>query len=247
MTPAFPALRPLSVGEILDRAFALYRTHFAAFVATSLAIYFPLAAVQFGMIALDNPGLVAAAPFVWCACTVLLLGALTAQTGHAYMGAPADTQTAVGVAVRRFPSLLTVFVLTVIGIFLGLFGLVIGAALVWVLLFAAVPVVALEGRGPFAALRRSTELAEGDWMRIFLVLLVAFVIAGLPSIAFKVVAGVAGGGESLAGAGTMVAASTLLDALTYPYSVAATVVMYYDRRVRAEGLDVQLLEAAIGA
>ncbi|MBB4636807.1 hypothetical protein FHS01_002828 [Longimicrobium terrae] len=248
MTPASPALRPLSVGEILDRAFALYRGNFASMLATALAIYAPLAALQSAVWSAGWGTLfMTALPFAWCGCTALLLGALTTQAGRAYMGMPSGTGDAVGSALRRIVSLVVVFVLTLVGMFLGLFGLIIGAALVWVLLFAAIPAVALEGLGPFAALRRSTELAEGDWMRIFLVLLVAFIIAALPGLALTAIVGQIGEGMNLTAQAVSQALSTLLSAITYPYSVAATVVMYYDRRVRAEGLDVQLLEAAIGA
>lgn len=243
-----PALRPLTVGEILDRAFALYRTHFAAFLTTSLAIFVPLAMLQFSMMTLLKRWLINASPFAWCGCTVLLLGALTTQAGRTYMGTATGTGEALGWALRHFLSLLVVFVLTIVGMFLGIFGLVIGAVIVWVLLFASIPVVMLEGKGPFAAMRRSTELAEGDWVRIFLVLMVAFIISILPGVALDLVAGQEGAaGQATTAEAIRWAASTLMDALTYPYSVAATVVMYYDRRVRAEALDVQLLEAAIGA
>ncbi|HEX8393015.1 MAG TPA: hypothetical protein VF665_11705 [Longimicrobium sp.] len=249
-TPSFTAaaLRPLSVGEILDRAFALYRGHFAPFLATALAFYAPLGALQFAAATGAADGMMAlVAPFAWLGCTALLLGALTTQAGRAYMGAPATTGEAVGAAFRRIVALVVVFVLTVVGIFLGLFGLLIGAALVWVLLFAAVPVVALEGKGPFTALRRSTELAEGDWMRIFGVLFVALVIAALPEMALQAVVGMAGEGMDARAVASAQALSTVLEAITYPFSVAATVILYYDRRVRAEGLDLQLLEAAISA
>lgn len=245
--PAPPVvLRPLSVGEILDRAFALYRAHFAPLLATALVIYGPYAALQFlAWNAGPGSGAMAAVPLVWCGCTALILGALTTQAGRAYMGVPATTGDAVGAALRRIVQLVVVFVLTGIGIFLGLFGLVIGAAVVWVLLFAAIPAVSLEGIGPFAALRRSTELAEGDWLRIFLVLLVALIIATLPDIALGIAVGQIGEGMNPMSQAIAQVVSTLLSAITYPFSVAATVVMYYDRRVRAEGLDLQLLEAAI--
>lgn len=239
------SLRPLSVGEILDRAFALYRGHFAPLLATALTFYAPLAAAQFAAFSTDDTSLVLGVSFLWLLCTALLWGALATQAGRAYMGVPATTPQAVGAAFRRSFALVVVFLATIVGIFMGLFGLLIGAAIVWVLLFAAVPAVSLEGIGPFAALRRSTELAEGDWMRIFLVLLVALIIGALPGIALQAALGQAAETMSPLSRGIAEAVSTLLEAITYPYSVAVTVVMYYDRRVRAEGLDVQLLEAAI--
>jgi hypothetical protein len=244
-TPHAPALRPLSVGEILDRASSLYRGRFAPFVATALLVYGPLAAAQ-ACAAAAGGVLEPLLPLLWCGATALLLGALTVQAGRAYMGSPAGPGQAVAAAGVRFPALLVVFVLTGVGLFLGLFGLFVGALIVWVLLFAAVPVVTLEGRGPLVALRRSTELAEGDWMRILLVLLVAFIIGTLPSLALGYVVDQADMNLSGVSRGIAQAASTLLNALTYPHSVAATVILYYDRRVRAEGLDVELAASALG-
>jgi hypothetical protein len=247
-------LRPLNVGEILDRSFSLYRSQFGPMVGTALALYLPLAVMLavFGLIeASDSPSvLIAGGAFallimpLMLVGMVLALGSLTYQASRAYMGHPAGVGESLRHGFSRFFALAFAMILTGIGIFLGLFGLLIGALIVWVLLFAVVPAVVIERRGPVSALQRSADLAEGDWWRIFAVIVVALLIATLPSTALEVMMASAGNAEDPVYVGLVQALSSLVNALTYPFSVAATVILYYDRRVRAEGLDVELMANA---
>ena len=70
-------------------------------------------------------------------------------------------------------------------------GLMAGI-LAFLMLFAVVPAVMIEGRGPVEALGRSRALARGAWGRILGVLAVLMIIVSIPSLAF----GVAGAGVS---------------------------------------------------
>ena len=249
-----PTLRPLNVGEILDRAFSLYRSQFGPMMGTALAMYLPLAAISVlgGVIdasasedvLLAGGALALLITPLMLVGLVLAVGALTYQASRAYMGHPATAGESIRHGVSRFLPLAVAMVLTVIGIFLGLLGLLIGALIVWVLLFAVVPAVVLERRGPLAALQRSADLAEGDWWRIFAVIFVAWVIATLPPTALELLMSSGGRGDDPLYAGLVGGMSALVNALTYPFSVAATVILYYDRRVRAEGLDVELMASA---
>lgn len=239
-----PVLRPLSAGEILDRAFALYRARLLPFLATSLAVFAPLALVKLISILTATPLANARAATLAlialpAACSVVALGALTHLAARAYLGQPVSVGAALRRGVSRFPSLAATLVLLGIALALGWMGLMVGAAVVFVLGFAVVPAVVIENAAPFPAIRRSLFLANDDALRIFLILVVAYVITLLPSMAVEFTVRL--------GAGPFVGQSRLADvlsalvaALTYPFSTAVTVILYYDRRVRAEGLDMEL-------
>jgi hypothetical protein len=252
-----PMLRPLNVGEILDRSFSLYRSQFGPMLGTALTLYLPLAVlwVILGVAgasgsdaALAGGGMLALliGPMMLVGF-VLALAALTYQASRAYMGHPATVGEAMRHGFARFFPLALAMILTGLAIMLGLFGLLIGALIVYVLLFAVVPAVVIERRGPLSALQRSAELAEGDWWRICAVVVVAALIATLPSTALEFVMASTGNARDPLFTGLVGALSALVNALTYPFSVAATVILYYDRRVRAEGLDVELMAATAPA
>lgn len=244
MQPAH--LRPLSAGEILDRAFSLYRAHLAVLLGTAVTAMAPLLLMQ-TLWALGMPLLGPWADLVLQLATVVLgYASLTYVAGRLYMGHGTTVAEGLWQGGARIVPLSAAFLLMMIGIGLGFLGLVIGAVIVWVLLFAIVPVVVLERGGPLTAIRRSVSLAEGDALRIFAILTVAYVIASLPSAAVQFSMSMSGNGgpnqSALAGA-----LALLVSALTYPFSIAVTVILYYDRRVRMEGLDMQLAAGLVNA
>lgn len=242
-----PTLRPLNVGEILDRAFSLYRGQFVPLLGTSFACYLPLAALSVLLGMVGTAGSLMLMMLAAYVVLVLAVGSLTYQASRAYMGHPATPGESLRHGLVRLVPLAVAIILTGIAIGLGFLGLIVGALIVWVLLFAVVPAVIIERRGPIEALQRSADLAEGDWWRIFLVLLVAWLIAGLPPMVFEAMMRSAGDATDPMYAGLTQAVTALVNALTYPFSVTVTVILYYDRRVRAEGLDVELMAAAAAA
>lgn len=115
-------------------------------------------------------------------------------------------------------------------------------------LFAVVPAVVVEGRGPVAALARSYRLSVGARLRVAGIMLVGWVITMLPGVA---VAAVTGGWRRMLNPslpdttpGAVAVAEQLFQlvgsAFTTPFLVAALVLLYYDRRVRSEGLDLEV-------
>ncbi len=151
-------------------------------------------------------------------------------------------------------SVLNVAALTVIGGGVAVLGALAALFAVGSLFMGVLPAVMVEDKGPLQAVLRSVELARGDLPRITCVLFVTMVIVWLPSLA---VAAVTGGFEQLANPQAALAAQddgTWLEqmlgwmgaALTLPFLPAVLVLLYYDRRVRTEALDVQLLTEQLG-
>jgi hypothetical protein len=153
--------------------------------------------------------------------------------------------------------LLMALVGTVVGA-LGVpaFSLVLGAGVIFGFVFVYVggaavlagagPAVIVEGKGPVEALSRSVELLRGVFWRT--VGLVTATIVYLPIVAVVWVSGLsegvsgAEGGAAEAWAGFAILAGGIAAA---PFIASVFVLAYYDRRVRTEALDVQLMTESL--
>lgn len=140
-----------------------------------------------------------------------------------------------------------------IGVPLILAG-VAGAVYLYIRLSLAPCALVLERIGVRSSMSRSSVLAKGDWWRIFGILVLTSIIAS--SIGFVLqlpfqAAGFAGAfsGATLSDTALVLSSigSGLALLLTAPFSAGVQALLYVDRRMRAEGLDVTLAAAATGA
>jgi hypothetical protein len=248
----------MSVGEILDGAFTLYRRHFSAFFGASLIPQLPLAGVWIvfmlvagvsGMSPTTEAAVyggfaVLALPLSLVA-TVLPFGALVRMAGDAYLGNPVSQSEGLRWGWRRFGTVWALSLVAGLAVVLGLLLLIVPGVLAAIVLAVAIPVAMLEQRGYVEAQRRSRALARGGWGQIFAVLMVLLVIGMLPTVGIElVVTLVVGSVSSAATAGAIWEAAkqvlgVLVGSLTLPVTMIATTLLYYDRRVRVEafGLD----------
>jgi hypothetical protein len=100
------------------------------------------------------------------------------------------------------------------------------------------------------ALRRSAALVRGSWWRVFgillLILFIVWVIGQVVAVPFGVPNLLRGGfdGRVLMWSILNTAAGIIVATITAPFSAAATALLYIDRRIRREGLDIDLARAA---
>lgn len=124
--------------------------------------------------------------------------------------------------------------------------------------FALAPAAVVLERAPvLASLRRSRRLVRGAWWRTFGILLlvnviaqvVAGILAGIFTVASYLASGASSGFSSfnpyeflplVIGAVGTILASTI----TWPFTAVSTALIYVDRRMRREGLDIELTRAA---
>jgi hypothetical protein len=259
-------LRPLSVGELLDGAFTLYRRNFATFFLTALLPLSPL--VLFWVVAPTFVSGVAGAdmllqvmpmllmPYNMFAI-VLLIGGLTYAAAAAHAGGRPAVGAALMEGLRRWPPLAVATILTWFLVLIGFMLLIIPGLVLLAMWFAIYPVVVLEGRGPFAAMARSRQLSKGARLRVLGVTLVAWLITLLPTLALSLFAGmslgvagvVSGDAWLYSGVGftaLMQAASTALSAITWPFLACVSLLLYYDRRARTEAPDLESALASLG-
>lgn len=122
-------------------------------------------------------------------------------------------------------------------------GLVV-AAWIGVRWFCGAQAVVIEGKGPVAGLGRSWNLVRGSWWRVFgtvaIIVIAAWIFGGiLPGVMTGLAAPSDGGvltlGSTIAGA--------LVTIIIAPFTYIVPTLLYFDLRVRKEGLDLDTLAA----
>ena len=137
-----------------------------------------------------------------------------------------------------------------LGVPLALAG-ILGAVYLAVRLSLAPCALVLERIGVRQSLRRSWALVKGDWWRVFGISLLTLVIAGFVTLLIQLPFELVGGGldgDALATRALVFSAigGIVASTLIQPFSAGVRALLYVDRRMRAEGLDVALAAAASG-
>ena len=265
LKPGVVPLRPLGLAEILDGTITTMRRY----PRPTFALSAVLAAIGGLLALLQNVTLVSdtSAAFVTSVgatvlgvlvglvSTVLLAGALALVLSEGMLGRPVTTSQVWARLRPRVAGLVGLALLTGLLVMLGLVVLIVGAVVVGVFLLLAAPAYVLEGATVTGALRRSVTLVRGSWWRVFGIYLLMALLVTLVSAVLLVPLGVAGAffafssGAPEAELGTgaslaLVLVSTLLSVVTAPVSAYVVGLLYVDQRMRREGLDLQLAQAA---
>jgi hypothetical protein len=133
----------------------------------------------------------------------------------------------------------------------GMIGFFIVSIVLFLRYAVSAPTLMLEQVSPWGALRRSVALTRGFLGRVFLVFLVASLMAYTAIILLQMPFNVA---SAVAGKTTMAGfwldlvgavAGTIGHTLTAPVLVIGVAVLYYDFRVRKEALDLQVMMSAL--
>jgi len=264
---AQPSLRPMSVGEILDVAFAIYRRHLATLITIAVALT-GLPVVLFGAgAAVVMPTLLSNVLGVllvvlvflvgYIVLTQLAMGASVLVIAEGYLGRTLKA----GDAVERTWGRLGLLVATglLVGLVVGLGTLMIlipGIILLCGLIITTQVVVLESPESATAAMGRAWSLSRGFRWRMFLLLLVAVVLTlvvvlgvnVLVSMVFDGFDAVEPGGSpalwlTLLQQGVQLVANMIIAPLTY----CILTVAYYDLRVRKEAFDLEILAGSLAS
>jgi Membrane domain of glycerophosphoryl diester phosphodiesterase len=245
----------------------MYRRHFFLFAGISVILSIPLAALagfsfftvftNLAQQAATNqaPDLgssflsLAVFGLLNLALYPLLYGAITYAACESALGRPVTFWGALGGAFRRYLQIAGFFVL--IGLMTLMFCLIPLWIWIWVGWIAVMPVMFIEKTGLIGAMGRSWRLVEGRWWRTFLIVF-------LMGILIEVVASALGAflylGQTLLqivlspylSLAISEAASIVISSLVNPIFQIAIVLIYFDLRVRREGLDLFQLAQQVG-
>jgi len=263
--PGVIPLRPLGLGEILDGAFTTVRQNPVATLGMSAAVVAVAQILNVVLLLIARHSSVALV-------SVAIANGLVRQVAGLALSAGLVTVVAEAVLGRRLgidaawnrvrPRLGTVIgtALLTLVIVAGLTITVIGipfAIYLFVGYSLSQPAVILEGHGVRAAMRRSRDLVRSAWWRTFGILALAALITGVIAGVLVAVLSLIGlaGGQGFVGfrGNTGLGTSQLLlsavggvisGALVAPISAGVVALLYIDRRIRTEGLDIALAEAA---
>lgn len=253
-------LRPLSVGEILDVSFGLFRQHFPTFAAiTAVSRALPLV---FNVYVSAAGGWFAhlswLPPYILIAVILSAIGAAATVyvVSESYLGRNMSAGEALSRAVPLSGRLIAYALLFVLIVGIGFVLLFVPGVILACGLILSTPALVLEAPlSATGALSRSWSLTSGSRMRMFGLFLVFAVLMYIPIIGIVVIGGIAGGGlASLAGEGApttalvvITAVSGVVQMLLYPLFYCIITVAYYDLRVRKEGFDLEVLASTMQA
>lgn len=269
--PAPLRLRPLEVGDLLDETFRMYRRHFVLFAGISVILSIPAAALSgytyyslFGALLqqvgigqqLDlnslraTLGAIAVGVLVNLALVPFLYGAVTYAACESALGREVTAGGVVrGVMRRYFQIFGYALLILLMGIAFCLFPL-----WTWILVGWSVvmPIMFIENAGLIPALGRSWRLVEGRWWRTFLMIfliVILFYVARLALDAFVVLGQVVLQIvlSSVTAGWIFAAATAVVDSIVAPLIQIAIVLIYFDLRVRREGLDLFQLAQRVAA
>ncbi len=262
-------LRPLSIGDLLDETFLVYKRQFVAFMTATGIVVVPSALLSLGAVGLTTLlaaqvdsvvglALVATSVLLSLAVTALagvarLLGGIVAVqiSADVILGRPVDVRGAYRLALRRLGSLLlsTLLVGLATGAVACCFPVAIFLGLSWGLV---IPIVTLERQEGVDALRRSWHLMRGQRLRLlactFLIGLLVSILILIPASVFGVglgawIAADPQGPTSLSGSVLVQAGQIVAQALGETvFGAVAYILMtrfYYDVLVRKEAFDLE--------
>ncbi|HEX8002589.1 MAG TPA: hypothetical protein VF519_07825 [Mycobacteriales bacterium] len=262
--PGVIPLRPLTLGEILDGSFTVIRHYPKVTLGLSAIVIAIVNLVQVGWMAtfafndtvdFDIASFAAGgivAVLVAAVANTVLAGMLTSVMGEAVLG----RQTTIGetwARVRpRFWALLGAAFIGGLVPFLGLFACIVPGIFLWGAWSLVTPALVLERAGVRQALRRSWRLAVPDWWRVWgtraIAALISGVLAGIIQYPGQMLAEFVSADETTVRIAlslvVIFVSQTIAQTITAPFDAGVLSLLYIDRRMRAEGLDVTLAQAA---
>lgn len=250
-----PSLRPRSVTELVDAAFQILRAHYGPLVVCSAIAYVPMLLLRLFVIgdttrflggdpAALQRGMLTTTMWTMLGSLVtysLMSAVLVVLTSQAYLGDTVDVGTAVRRVIPRVVQVLVASLIRSVLFIIGFILLFIPAFWVLARYFAVMPAIVLEDAGTLHAFSRSAELSRGRKWHILGTLLLVTIIYYLLVVGVSLIGTVTG---------NFVVQTTISSVgaiLVYPVVAITEALLYYDARIRSEGLDIELMTDALDA
>ena len=281
-------LKPLGVGDILDGTFSLYRNHFTLFIGIA-SIYFIANLVEYslkGLLAKSELNTIIAV-IVSMPLILLSMGGIVVAATRVFLGGEIASLVSLKHTLPKLWTLIycrLIWLLAMAGpivlIFLSLGFVRSTGALALPIMFAVVGVpimiyvsvrwvfyvetVMIEDYSGVSAMRRSSELVQDSWWRVFgiicMILISSYAVRYIleNSLGIVLISANLGGGTDLISLIKWSIWDNVLDTKSYPFYVVMTcsqmllkalvlpiwiigvVLLYFDRRIRKEGFDIEI-------
>ena len=253
--------RPLSVSDLIDETFRIFRRHFILFAKIGAVLMIPVGLIEiiqqvavqqhaddlaFNLLTSGVVALVRAIVYM------AVLAAIIYTMSEIRMGRQPTVGDAYNEGMERFLPMIWTAVLY--GLLTALIGITIiglpAAVYLGVCWVFGMHVAVIEGKRGMPALSRSKALVKGHWWRVLGIYILISIIVGIISVIFSVPtmvlsAMVALGRDSETFRATVAAISVVFSTagtiITGPIIYIASVLLYYDLRARKEGLDLEMV------
>jgi hypothetical protein len=259
-------LRPLSLGELLDRTFFLYRKNFMLFAGIMALPHVVLLAFQLITVALraktalTGPGIgllfVVATLCISMGAVAVSHGGTVVAVSQVHLGRRATITESFARIKHRILSLSLIMIGLSVGIGIGFVLLIVPGIILTLMWALTIPVAVLEDKGLSDSVRRSAELTKGHRGRVFVIYLIFFVIFYAVWAAWEIpllaIAGVMMRNHGAIGlpVWTEIAiplGTFLSQCMVGPLMTIGFSLLYYDERVRKEAFDLQHMMATLDA
>lgn len=232
-------LREHSVGDVLRKTLEIYRRNFRVIFLTYLLPTFPFVICQAEAQAGNSMGMLFLTFFLTMLASLIAYGAITIAVSDICLGnKPSVARSYRRVFSAMIGRLFAASLLQVFFIAIGLLLLVLPGIIAFVWLMFTSSIVVLEGLGPFSAIKRSKTLAKGYHLRNFGVMLLVIIILMVIGAIIGLIFGFFAFNQESFAYRLSVSAT---QSLTAPMMLIATILLYYDLRVRKEAYDATAL------
>ena len=231
MQETMSRFQPMNLGDILNTTFNLYRENFPLFAGICAVIVIPQAILVSAISGSHNAGLGLLGFLISIAVSFLVTGALAQAVSARYLGRPMSiSQAYEALGAGTVLTLVGVAFLSAILIGIGFILIVIPGVYIAVRFTLAPQAAVLERQGVTDSLRRSWNLVEGNWWRVFGIVAAVYVLVGLLELLASGLVGAVVG--NVLGTGLSI---VVVGVLIQPIQAIALTLLYYDLRIRKEG------------
>jgi hypothetical protein len=222
----------LDIGSVFSRIFSTYGSQFAVLIGIALIIFLPVAVINGLILAGDVNAIGVAISFLvsliagaWYTGVVVSAAEdmLDGQRDHSIGDLLSSTT-------RFILALIAAGFLYAIAVGIGTILLVLPGIFIFVAFGLFAPAIVVEQKGVFEAFGRSWELVKGNWWRVFLILIVVFILVGIVhniiTAIFRAIA------DSFV---TLAIGEWIANALLAPVSALAIAIIFFGLRQAKEG------------
>jgi hypothetical protein len=253
-----PRFEAMTTGALLDRAFRLYTGNFSLMLGITAAAYVPFYLIML-IVESSLAAQVHAASgglstllfqisfmILWASIAFPIAGgAATYAISERYLGNDVRIGEALRMTLSRFWTLSVAQITATIRVMFG-FLLLIVPGILWLLSYSlVVPAILVEDQKAIPSLRRSRDLVKGHRGKVFCVMFIINLLQGIPILGVNMISGLIFNTESGSGAVLSSGIINLVSIFLTPLGIVATILLYYDMRIRKEGFDLEMLSRAI--
>jgi hypothetical protein len=255
-----PRFEAMTTGALLDRAFRLYTSNFSLLLGITAAAYVPFYLIMLAIESsfsgnvqaqgVDLTTLLFQVAFMvlWASIAFPIAGgAATYAISERYLGNDVTIGESIRLTLMRFWTLSVAQIIATIRVMFGFFLLIIPGIL-WMLSYSlVVPAILVENQKATTSLRRSRDLVKGHRGKVFCILLVIGLLQWIAVLGVSMISGMIFNTDSSSGGLLNSAIVNLASIFVTPIGIVATILLYYDMRIRKEGFDLEMLSRSIAA